>query len=142
VLRSLDGRSWQPIGFVSGAGNTEEVQQYRYLDHEPQRGVNYYRLRQLDLDGGFDYSEVRSIRFDQQLLSAEFFPNPTQGQLSVRVSGGLPATLWVSDMTGRVVMKRAFEGRLEIDLGDQPLGLYALKVETGQQIFSETVIKK
>ena len=49
--RSVDARTWQPIGFVAGQGTFLQPQSYRHTDEYPLRGRNYYRLRQVDFAG-------------------------------------------------------------------------------------------
>jgi hypothetical protein len=64
IQRSADGLNFNDVGKVSGAGNTSIAQRYSALDRNPHFGQNYYRLKQVDYDGGFDLSEMRSIYFN------------------------------------------------------------------------------
>lgn len=61
VQRTLDGRDYEDIGFVSGAGNSHEIKDYAFIDPFPYDGTSYYRIRQTDYDGQFSYSEVVSV---------------------------------------------------------------------------------
>ena len=51
VERSADAKQWEVLGFVNGHGTTMEANDYKYLDAQPMRGMNYYRLSQTDFDG-------------------------------------------------------------------------------------------
>lgn len=64
IQRSADGINFEDIGHVSGNGNTSVKQQYHALDRNPHFGMNYYRLKQVDYDGGHDFSEIKSLYFD------------------------------------------------------------------------------
>ena len=60
VERSGDAEYWLPIGTVSGAGNSQQPMQYEFQDAEALTGPGYYRLKQTDYDGAYDYSPVVS----------------------------------------------------------------------------------
>jgi len=66
IERSADGFFFQPIGRVEGTGTTTSQQSYGYRDLNPWTGINYYRLKQVDLDGQFSYSTVVRVRFDKE----------------------------------------------------------------------------
>ncbi|MBI2967714.1 MAG: hypothetical protein HYY40_07865 [Bacteroidetes bacterium] len=55
----LGGKGWAQIGTVQGAGNSRIILNYVFYDEEPCSGLSYYRLRQVDYDGRFSYSEIR-----------------------------------------------------------------------------------
>ncbi len=60
VERSIDGIDFKKIGTVKGAGNTDHQTQYFTMDEDPFTGVNYYRLKQVDFNGEFEYSESKT----------------------------------------------------------------------------------
>lgn len=62
IQRSTDGRDWKVIGFENGVDNSAEVQNYNFIDTHPAAGINYYRLKQVDHDGKYDYSPIVSVR--------------------------------------------------------------------------------
>jgi hypothetical protein len=82
IERSADAGTWEKIGQVKGAGNTEIETDYSMTDAEPLKGINYYRLKQVDVDGNFTYSEIAQVLFDASSTSAEnpstlsVYPNP------------------------------------------------------------------
>ena len=80
VERSLDGLHWNVLDTVKGAGDSKELISYEYADLLPYHGRNYYRLKQVDFDGKFEYSSVKSVVFD---YSSTLFPNPTTGIVNV-----------------------------------------------------------
>ncbi|TVQ20351.1 MAG: hypothetical protein EA361_00165, partial [Bacteroidetes bacterium] len=61
VLRSSDGEHFQSLGRLSGAGNSNQVNSYTFTDVAPLSGVNYYRVRQTDFDGQYDYSQTLAV---------------------------------------------------------------------------------
>jgi hypothetical protein len=62
VERSEDGQYWEGLTKVEGAGNSTSVIDYTYYDNHPLEGVSYYRLKQTDFDGNFEYSDIVSIK--------------------------------------------------------------------------------
>lgn len=67
VERSLDGKLWNPIGKVSGFGDSNQLINYTFLDQSPQKGFNYYRLKQVDYDGDSDISKIIGVNFSVDL---------------------------------------------------------------------------
>lgn len=61
IMRSSDTHSWQEIGRVSGAGTTTLPRVYEFVDADPLIGTNYYKLRQVDTDGGYEDSPIISV---------------------------------------------------------------------------------
>ncbi|PHN00964.1 hypothetical protein CRP01_39465 [Flavilitoribacter nigricans DSM 23189 = NBRC 102662] len=89
VERSTDGTNWEFLDFVSGRGSTSVPTDYRYEDQTAFPGTNYYRLKQIDFDGQFEYSEIRTALLEVsggQGLSA--FPNPASETLNIQVPEG------------------------------------------------------
>jgi hypothetical protein len=75
VQRSLDGISFENISQVPGAGNSNSTRFYNLKDYNPVNGTMYYRLKQVDFNGEFDYSPIRTVNFQNNQLVV--FPNPT-----------------------------------------------------------------
>lgn len=83
IQHSMDGIHYEYIGFVQGNGTTLEVQDYIFIDF-PRNGMNYYRLKQIDFDGGFEYSNVVYANFDNE-NTARMYGNVAENTL--RLSG-------------------------------------------------------
>lgn len=84
ILKSVDGIKWSYIGSVSGQGNSESPTEYYFPDELPFSGVNYYRIRQVDFDGKFSYSNIISLNRDAS-FSLHVFPNPTfNGEVNIK----------------------------------------------------------
>jgi hypothetical protein len=91
VERSADGRSFDEIGRVQGAGNSNTPIRYDLLDEEPLSGRSYYRLRQVDFDGTTSYSDVRSVSFASASGgSIQVYPTVSNGKESLTIE--LPQT--------------------------------------------------
>jgi len=80
--RSYDGNSYSTLGSVEGAGNSNEINKYELIDHEPVLGANYYRLRQTDYDGNSTHSRVQTVVFDElHDFNFSVSPNPVGNEL-------------------------------------------------------------
>lgn len=146
VQRSTDGRAWETIGMVNGAGTTTVTQTYEYTDENPYLGVNYYRLEQFDLDGSSEYSDVRKVNFDdgQDALSIVMYPNPTVGQLRISSNQQLDNhRMVISDITGKILMNDDFVNGSEIDLKNFNTGMYLVRIfnQRGEVVTTQRVIK-
>jgi hypothetical protein len=84
VERSADLKEFAPVGQVASAGDSRERLEYSFLDDGPLPGVNYYRLKQVDKDGSFEYSKVIAVSTQSEAAQFVIYPNPSDGQ-SVRL---------------------------------------------------------
>jgi N-acetylneuraminic acid mutarotase len=84
VERSQNSKDFVAIGFVEGRGNQNQVQQYAFDDLKAS-GAYYYRLKQLDWSGDFEYSTFSYVEASSALVF-RVFPNPAAGQLAIDVS--------------------------------------------------------
>jgi hypothetical protein len=146
--RSADGVDYQEVGRIKGAGNSNNAQQYEFIDHNPLAGSNYYRLRQVDLNGAYSYSQVRTLHFEQE-FSIHIFPNPFSDKFSVDIyaSSANEAIVKVFDMKGRLVQ----QFYPEIQVGDNHItisgegfaaGTYMVRVAIDGVTRATTIVKK
>lgn len=94
IQRSPDGQNWEKIGFVEGAGNSQQEQSYAFEDPRPYQGRSYYRLKQIDFDGAFEYSDIESLRMVSDLGDSHLtvFPNPVASGQEMQVYTSLEKT--------------------------------------------------
>jgi hypothetical protein len=85
VERMLDSETeFRQVAFVEGAGTTSDGHYYHLLDDNAHSGISYYRLKQVDFDGSFSYSDVRVVEGIAAASDIKLMPNPTNDVLSVR----------------------------------------------------------
>ena len=85
IERASQGTSFEFIGEVKGEGNSFTRQDYSFEDESPEIGLNYYRLKSIDLDGTFEHSDIILVRFTSN-VKLVVSPNPTFGVVSVKTS--------------------------------------------------------
>lgn len=100
IERSRDGINFEPIGKVNGQGNSNQLTSYSYTDHSAGTGVVYYRLKQVDLDGSYGYSEIKNIRLNADAIV--IYPNPNSGAFTVSTHGGNYRII-ITDIIGQKV---------------------------------------
>ncbi len=104
VERSLDLIHWKEVAHVDGAGTSSSIQEYTALDIDLSlRTTYYYRLKQVDLNGGISYSESKSV-FAELPNFLNFYPNPVSDVLTIKCVENNLGTIEVSDPMGRSVM--------------------------------------
>lgn len=132
VERSTDGREFGIIGSVEGLGNSSSEQRYSLVDPKPFGGVSYYRLKQIDLDGSYTYSQIRSVHNkDSEKVIA--YPNPVRDILTVDAKGNqVSGKVVVFDIIGRAVLQSELgnSGQVGLDVSRLSPGLYFYKVDS------------
>lgn len=102
---SMDGKQFTSIGAVEGTGNSQIEQQYSFMHKRPGSGLHYYRIKQVDYDGSFDYSAIQSVKLYGKTL-VSFFPNPVGAVLEVKKLEAKTLHLKIVDIQGRVVAEK------------------------------------
>lgn len=132
VERSNDGSTWTSIAQVRGAGTSVEVNRYQSEDRDFDMGINYYRLRQVDDDESFKYSEIVAIQTDLNTSSFRYFPNPFQTELLVEY-GGQEFEIEILNNLSKLIYSNRIHNQDRIDLSSQPAGIYFLSVKNGSE---------
>ncbi len=135
IERSTDGGlHYTDIGQVAAAGNSNTERNYSFTDRNPVKGINYYRLRIVDLDNKVKYSEVRNVK--NLGTSDMVFANPVQQRMDIKldVEKADKAAVSIMDMNGKVIYSNAVsvsEGsnNLSLETGKFAPGLYIIQVQ-------------
>jgi len=129
--RSRDGISFEQIGTVQGAGNSSTVLHYEYDDLEPYR-MSYYRLKQVDFNGTYEYSKIVSVFFGGiELIS--FHPDGSQNVIAdIEVNESTDAKIEVFNTLGQLVIfknVRLAKGQTQININVSQItqGIYMFR---------------
>ncbi|MBK9637829.1 MAG: T9SS type A sorting domain-containing protein [Bacteroidetes bacterium] len=104
VEKSTNGTSFNPIGKVNAAGHSTALLTYLFNDAFPSQGNNYYRLKQVDRNGTFEYSQVRVVNFKKSAMNV--YPNPVTSRIiSVSMDNSEDENLEarLMDLNGKIV---------------------------------------
>lgn len=142
IERTSENLKFIQIGVITGAGsNTNDENAYSFTDANAVLGVNYYRLKSVDVDGSFEYSSVVTVIVEAE-KSISVFPNPSNG-LFVNVSSnfglGENTLVTVFNNEGTLLQKASVtEREARIDFNSKlASGVYILKYTSGA--FTQTV---
>jgi len=135
VQRSADGISWNNLGAVAAAGQSNALKQYSYIDPAPLRPVSSYRLLQRDLDGKSAFSAVKTVTLGGTVNGLRILVNPvTNGILQLEL--GTPATISIFNMQGlQLLQQKLGAGKQNILLSKFAKGSYTLKSGTETKLF-------
>lgn len=146
VQRSYDGRLYSSIGNVP-ARNTGSTQQYSLEDHDPLRGIAYYRIKSVDNDGRFTYSRIAIVSENDNISSLFAVLNPVQTALTIINKTGREGLFEYRffNAAGQLVMQGAVNmgvnGGTLLPLPPKTAaGLYVLELKNGTTIFRTKVI--
>ena len=149
IEKSLDGINFKKISFVAGAGNSNTTRTYSFTD--PQRAVefNYYRLKLVDIDNKFDYSDVVLVKNAFGKQDVYLTSNPITNNINIqfaKIPNGKVAVS-IYDMKGSKIYQATYNNytqtSLQINAANKLLahGVYSVKVETGEKIYNLKAIK-
>lgn len=153
IERSNNNIDYEKIGEVKGKGNSSSKIYYTFTDNSAKLGTYYYRLKQIDIDGSFEYSQVVKLEFNKPLEfgMSQNFPNPFNPLTKIEFS--LPNFSYVSiDLFNLIGQKVAtiIEGdfdagyhKAEFNASELSSGLYLYKITAGEftQIKKMMIVK-
>ena len=144
VEASADGQAFGAVGRVAAAGTTAQAQRYQF-EHQPQPGLTYYRLHQLDRDGTGTYSPVVAVRTGA--AAVEVFPSVFTQSLTVRLPAARAAEFTLLAPDGRLLRRQPLAGgpAQEVvlpSLAELPAGLYLLRTVLDGQASLHRVVKE
>jgi hypothetical protein len=131
VERSNDGSRWNQVGQVKATGNSSIVVKYQFSDLAKINGVAHYRLKMVDLDNKFVYSDVKSIR-SSTIASVKVFPNPASDYATITLDAKAGNTkIRLINQNGQVVAEQsvnAGNGVVNMSLKQHQTGTYAINI--------------
>jgi len=133
IERSTDTENWEEISFIAGAGNSNDILTYSFVDNNPIIGKMYYRLKQTDYDGSFTYSEILVVDLGKEIGSGiKLYPNPTTGEVYIEAKNMDVDKIFVYDMLGKelttkVSITQSGDNQYIVDLSNLPVGMFFIK---------------
>jgi hypothetical protein len=132
VQRSADGANWQVIGTVQAKGNASYTSNYSFNDASPLSSTGYYRLKMVDMDGKYGYTDVKVIRMSL-ISGVSVFPNPASDFVNVSIGGSSSElTIRVINLNGQVLQEKkvnsASATTISLPVHNYPQGNYFIQV--------------
>lgn len=132
IQRSADGIIFEKIGKVNGNGTKNEISTYHF-DYHFDRNFAFYRLKQIDFDGQFEYSEIIKIQPDMSVVNVQIFPNPAKDAITITVNDidiSGDAQVVIQDYLGRIVYAETIQTMNQnISVSSISAGTYLVVVE-------------
>ena len=147
---ALINSSFEVIGMVDGKGTTSELNDYTFEDKTPgKNGFRYYRLRQVDYDGKYEYSEIKIVDFTIQKEPVSIYPNPTTdfAIIDIEEISATHISVQLIDASGEVYQAFEYEEadgleRLRLDLWEVPPGMYFVRLKLDDIVQTFPLVKE
>lgn len=150
--RSLNGKDYNDVVYHFANGNTSTDSKYSYSDiglPATIKGIVYYRLRMVDVDGAFRYSETRMVKFGGMSGTAQIavYPNPALAEIRITLPDNWqqrPVQLAVYSVSGQTMkqVSRAMASQTEtLDISSLPAGAYFVKASSGEESSMQRIVK-
>ena len=144
IERSTNGQVWEKVAFVEGHLTTLSTQYYEFTDQTPYEGQSYYRLKQMDLDEEYEYSEIITLNYQPSLSKFDIFPNPAKKRITLPLLEDLQyenVKIAIFDSLGRLVKEDVITSN-ELNISDLQSGLFLLVVNVNRTRYSVRFVKQ
>ncbi len=145
IQRSNDNtRNFVTIGTVNAASISEPVNTYQFIDRKAMVGKNYYRIKQVDFDGKYEFSPARTVTFTSGVFNVTAWPNPASSDVTISINhADESGQITLIDLTGKPVFNQDFDrGTSDHALTVDHLqpGMYTLLVTSGDNRYVEKIV--
>ena len=148
VQKSTDGIHFYDLQTVDAAGFSSALINYTTTDNQPALGTNYYRLKQINLDGSEKYSEIKTVNFDAKNNNVSIAPNPTVNnvQLQFFATENANTNITIRDHNNKIwqtINYVANDGlnQVQLNVNTLPAGVYMVTLQMDNQRFTQKLIK-
>jgi hypothetical protein len=141
VLYSTNGTNFTAIANQPATNSRN----YSQLHTAPQQGLNYYRLKVIDIDGAVSYSEIRKVNFGKADDKIALYPIPANTSLNITVSAGMvnkPATISILSIDGRLMLQQtipAISQTETINVSRLASGKYIVNININNEIINRQI---
>jgi hypothetical protein len=140
------GQSFSLSDKMAGHGTVSTEQKYQFTDNNPVKGVNYYRLKQVDYDGNFTYSKTATVTFENLVSAFKIFPNPAVNNIQLTLPQSTQTSVInLFDINGKKLMEKQLDGNIvsqTLDVSTLAAGVYQLTLIQGTQQQTLKLIKE
>jgi hypothetical protein len=145
IEKSTDAVNFETVGTARGAGNSNKTLSYTMVDEKPYQGLSYYRLKQVDFDGAFNYSKIVAVDFLNEEYDIKIYPNPTSDRITIDFLEQVlpPATrVSLSNVYGQQLELNQIisKNQINMDLSPLPSGIYFVGITFGEKIIERKIV--
>jgi hypothetical protein len=139
---STNALDFNKIGSINAKG-VNGNSNYLFYHNNPINGVNYYRLKMINIDGSYSFSPIRVVNFIKT-STIKIYPNPVINSLTVSVNkqDNKLNTVKLYNNVGQLIITKSFAINTQLDLTSLASGTYLIRVDDGTEIKIFTIQKK
>jgi hypothetical protein len=129
IERSADGTNWTKIASIAAKGNSSVQSKYAFTYKTPVSGINYYRLKMVDMDNSFDFSEIKTVRA-AFTANVKVYPNPASNFVHVSLTANA-SVVRLLNTAGQVLQDCKLVGNAtttSFDISSYTAGTYMVQV--------------
>jgi hypothetical protein len=148
IERTTDGKEWIKVSKVDGSGTTNQLIEYSAIDNNPVSGSSLYRLKQVDYDGKYSYSDPVYVNINQEEITYTIYPNPVNSnntEVNILEAKKGTTEVTVYDEKGQIVYTKTYckdyNCVLTLNFDEYANGTYLLYVKSGSKEFKTKIIK-
>ena len=142
IEHSKDGKMFKEIGRVNSKGASYKKQDYTFIDSSPTKGYNYYRLKQVNFDGKYEYSKVEMVDL-KGLAEVMLYPNPAKESITIETSATDKHDVKIMDCIGRIWLSKTLENDInQLNIASLPKGLYFLECYIDNELIRKKIVKE
>jgi hypothetical protein len=145
IEQSTDNKVFEKVGMVDGAGNKNQITNYKY--QIINGNAAYYRLKQVDVDGNFTHTASRFVEAGNILNMLALYPNPTDGKLTLSLGEGFTEKVNVQVFSGQGKLLLSEEGMMDMvsqtlnqRLSQWSSGIYLIQLRTGNKMYAKQFV--
>lgn len=148
IEHATDNKNFKPIGVVNAKGNSNVLTQYTFI-HNNTSSINYYRLKQIDLNNTFDYSKVVMVNFNENeeiiIEPVKIYPIPAKNEVTIELNRSQNITaISIYKLDGALINNiQSNNPKVKLEISDLPQGVYVLQIEDEfGEIFKRKLVKE
>lgn len=150
MLTNFKSKKWLNVGFVSGNGTTTTKQFYSFMDVPLQQGIYLYRIKQIDFNGNYEYSNIIEVNFatHKSFILYQNYPNPFNPSTTIgyQVPTTSKVVLKIFDALGKEVNTLVNEEKqsglheVSFNASSYPSGLYLCRMFANDKTFTRKMM--
>ena len=141
IVERAEGNEFRSVGTIPSNGNSSTKKSYSFNDKNENTGATYYRLKNVDLDGKFTYSAIRTVKGIGATSDVTIFPNPARSDSKISVVGATAnSSIQLLDFSGKVLKNINSNAFNSLDLSGVKNGVYLIRIV--EKSTSIVIIKK
>lgn len=142
--KSIDNIHFNTIDSVGASNHGRFMTQYESKDNSPSPGINYYRIKVVDIFGNFKYSQLLVLRLST-IRGPLIYPNPALNNINVVQGDDVIKSISIYDFSGRLMIRQNNESNnvlMNIPLYNLAKSVYTIEIRTPNNVYRNKLVKR